>query len=121
MTAPNIKSIRILLVEDNPGDVRLTQEALKAGKISNELSIVVDGEAALSYLRKEGEYTSVKRPDLVLLDVVMPQMSGMDTLKEMRSFDSKTKIVICTGAGDVEMEKEALNPRGAVSRYPSQR
>src|SRR5262245_21069459 len=66
---PEIYPIEVLLVEDNPGDVRLTQEALREGKVRNHLSVVSDGVEALAYLRREGRYTQALRPDLILLDL----------------------------------------------------
>jgi chemotaxis family two-component system response regulator Rcp1 len=77
-------SIEILLVEDNPGDVRLTQEALKDSKILNRLSIVGDGMEAMAFLRKEGKYTEVHRPDLILLDLNLPKKDGREVLKEIK-------------------------------------
>ena len=66
-------SIEILMVEDNPGDVRLTQEALRAAKMLNNLHVVEDGEAALDYLYQRGQYALALRPDLVLLDLNLPK------------------------------------------------
>ena len=63
------RPIEILLVEDNPGDVRLTQEALNEGKIANRLNVVGDGEQAMAFLRQEGQYAAAPRPDLILLDL----------------------------------------------------
>src|SRR6185312_14780225 len=65
--------VEVLLVEDNPADVRLTQEAFKEGRVRNKLNVVMDGEAALAYLRREGEYASAIRPDLILLDLNLPR------------------------------------------------
>ena len=76
--------VEILLVEDNPGDVRLTQEAFKEAKILNHLSVVGDGVDAMAFLRREGGYADVVRPDLVLLDFNLPRMSGRDLLKEIK-------------------------------------
>jgi CheY-like chemotaxis protein len=76
--------IEILLVEDNPGDVRLTVEALKEGKIHNRMSVVADGEAALSFLRREGVYGDAPRPDLVLLDLNLPRKDGREVLAEIK-------------------------------------
>ena len=78
------KLIEILLVEDNPGDVRLTQEALKESKIMNKLIVVTDGEMAMTYLRKQEPYTNVKRPDIVLLDLNLPKKSGREVLSEIK-------------------------------------
>ena len=76
--------VEILLVEDNPGDVRLTQEVFKEAKILNHLNVVGDGVDAMAFLRKEGGYADVVRPDLVLLDFNLPRMSGRDLLKEIK-------------------------------------
>jgi len=77
--------IKILLVEDNPGDVRLTKEALKDSKIHNTLEVVEDGQEALDYLRKKGKYKNAIRPDLVLLDLDLPNKSGREVLEEAKS------------------------------------
>ena len=74
------RPIEILLVEDNPGDVRLTKEALKEGKVMNVLNTVEDGEEALAYLRRQGPYAQATRPDLVLLDLNLPKKSGREVL-----------------------------------------
>jgi CheY-like chemotaxis protein len=76
--------IEILLVEDNPGDVRLTREALKDSKILNRLSVVGDGMEAMAFLRRDGEYADVPRPDLVLLDLNLPKKDGRSVLKEIK-------------------------------------
>ena len=76
--------IRILLVEDNPGDVRLTKEALKEAKMKNQLAVVDDGVEAMAYLRQEGEYKEVLRPDLILLDLNLPKKDGRQVLQEIK-------------------------------------
>ena len=76
--------VEILLVEDNPADVRLTREALKEGKVRNRLNVVMDGEAALAYLRREGDYASAIRPDLILLDLNLPRKDGRQVLAEIK-------------------------------------
>ncbi|MFZ5917280.1 MAG: response regulator [Chloroflexota bacterium] len=78
------KPIEILLVEDNPGDVRLTVEALKEAKVRNEMYVVGDGVAALAFLRREGEHTDAPRPDLILLDLNLPRMDGREVLAEIK-------------------------------------
>ena len=88
------KPIKILLVEDNPGDARLTQEALKEGKVKNELFHVKDGVEALAFLRKEGQYKGVARPDLVLLDLNMPRKDGRETLAEIKADPNLKRIPV---------------------------
>ncbi len=79
------RPIEVLLVEDSPGDVRLTEEALKEGKVRNNLNVVMDGVEAMAYLRREGRYASAIRPDIVLLDLNMPKKDGREVLAEMKS------------------------------------
>ena len=79
------KAVEILLIEDNPGDVRLTLEALKESKIINNLQVVDDGIEALSYLKKEGIYKDKPRPDLIILDLNLPRKDGREVLGEIKS------------------------------------
>jgi len=88
------KPIEILLVEDNPGDVRLTMEALKEGKLRNNMNVVGDGEAALSYLRKEAGYEYAVRPDLVLLDLNLPRKDGREVLADMKADPELRRIPV---------------------------
>jgi len=93
-----IKPVEILLVEDNPGDVRLTIEALKESKIINNLNVVTDGEEAIKYLNKQGEYSDKPRPELILLDLNLPRKDGREVLAEIKQ-DEKFKripVVILT-------------------------
>ncbi|MGD9101656.1 MAG: response regulator [Anaerolineae bacterium] len=75
---------QILLVEDNPGDVRLTFEALKEGQVRSNLNVVKDGVEALAFLRREGKYAGAARPDLILLDLNLPKMDGREVLAEIK-------------------------------------
>jgi two-component system, chemotaxis family, response regulator Rcp1 len=84
-TNSNLKPIDILLVEDSPGDVRLTIEALKEGKILNNLSLAKDGVEAMAFLRKEGKYANATRPDLILLDLNLPKKNGQEVLAEIKN------------------------------------
>jgi two-component system, chemotaxis family, response regulator Rcp1 len=77
--------IEILLVEDSPGDVRLTREALVEGKVRNNLHVVEDGIEALRFLRREDEYADAVRPDLILLDLNLPKMDGRQVLEKIKA------------------------------------
>jgi chemotaxis family two-component system response regulator Rcp1 len=81
----NPEPIQILLVEDSPGDVDLTIEAMREAKVANELSVAIDGVIAMAFLRQEGEYAAAPRPDLVLLDLNLPRKNGIEVLAEMRA------------------------------------
>jgi CheY-like chemotaxis protein len=91
---PSGKPIEILLVEDNPGDVRLTQEAFKEGKVSNNLNVARDGVEALAYLRQEGEYASAPRPDVILLDLNLPKKDGREVLAEIKEDPDLRRIPV---------------------------
>jgi two-component system, chemotaxis family, response regulator Rcp1 len=80
----DIKPIDILLIEDNPGDIRLTKEALKEGKVLNNLSVVTDGVEAIDFLRKLNKYKDAVTPDLILLDLNLPKKDGREVLKEIK-------------------------------------
>jgi CheY-like chemotaxis protein len=79
------RPIEILLVEDNPGDVRLTIEALKEGRVGNHLNVAGDGVEALAFLRRQERYADAPRPDLVLLDLNLPRKDGRETLAEIKT------------------------------------
>ena len=81
---PKCGPIEILLVEDNPGDVRLTIEALKEGKVANKINVAVDGIEALAFLRREGKYENAPKPDLILLDLNLPKKNGREVLAEIK-------------------------------------
>jgi two-component system, chemotaxis family, response regulator Rcp1 len=78
------RPVEILLVEDNPGDVRLTREALQEGKVRNNLYVAPDGVEALRFLRREGEHHGAVRPDLILLDLNLPRKDGREVLDEIK-------------------------------------
>lgn len=88
------KLIEILLVEDNPGDVRLTKEAFKIGKIQNNMHVVYDGEEAMDFLYRRGSHADAPRPDIILLDLNLPKKDGREVLKEIKSDDSLKSIPV---------------------------
>jgi len=86
--------IEILLVEDNPGDVRLTREALKEGEAYSNLHTVKDGVEAMEFLRKKGKYKDVPRPDIILLDLNLPKKDGREVLEEIKTDDDLKRIPV---------------------------
>jgi CheY-like chemotaxis protein len=88
------KPIEVLLVEDDPGDVLMTREALEENKVANHLAVVSDGASAMAYLRKEGQHADVPTPDLVLLDLNLPRMDGREVLAAMKSDETLRRIPV---------------------------
>ena len=86
--------VDLLLVEDSPGDVRLTMEALKEGRVINNLTVVHDGEEAIALLRRQGKYANAARPDLILLDLNLPRKSGLELLAEIKADPSLQQIPV---------------------------
>ena len=101
MTSPPARSVRVLLVEDDPGDARLTLESLRNSKIRNEVTVLDDGAEVLPYLRQEGDHADALRPDLVVLDLNLPGRSGLEILTDVRADSalSTLPIVILTTSG----------------------
>lgn len=103
-----LKPIEILLVEDNPGDVRLTKEALKEAKVINHLTVLKDGVEALAFLRREGQYVQAPRPHLILLDLNLPKKDGREVLAEIKD-DEKLKripvVVLTTSQNEQDVLK----------------
>ena len=91
---PAGQPIEVLLVEDDPGDVLLIREAFEFNKVHNNLNVVSDGEQALSYLRREGEWAEALRPDLVLLDLNLPRKDGREVLAEAKGYPALRTIPI---------------------------
>jgi two-component system, chemotaxis family, response regulator Rcp1 len=97
--------VEILLVEDNPSDVLLTQIAMKECKIANRLHLAKDGEVAMQFLRRMGEHQDAPRPDLVLLDLNLPRMDGRELLREMKSEPAlRTIPVVVLTTSDAESD-----------------
>jgi len=88
------KPIEILLAEDNPGDVRLTKEALNEGKVLNKLHVVEDGVEAVEFLNREGSYADMPRPDLILLDLNLPKKDGREVLAEIKTNENLKRIPV---------------------------
>ena len=86
--------IEILMVEDSPGDVRLTREALKEGKVRNNLHIVEDGVEAIAFLRREGQFAHAVRPDLIILDLNLPRKNGQEVLAEVKGDPELKRIPV---------------------------
>ena len=98
--------IEILLVEDNEGDVRLTREVLKGGRIGNKLNVVGDGVEALACLRREGKYADMKPQDLVLLDLNLPKKDGREVLAEIKADADLRRIpviVLTTSSSEADV------------------
>ena len=105
--ATAVRGVPILLVEDNPGDIRLTQEALRAGGITNPMDVVSDGAAALAYLHREPPYADAPRPGLVLLDLNLPRVDGGQVLTAIKT-DPELRtipvIILTTSAAPTDVE-----------------
>ena len=102
------REIRILLVEDDPGDVLMTREAFEDHKVHNELHVVNDGEQAMAFLRQEGEYADHPRPDLVLLDLNLPRMDGREVLNAIKSdpdLSSIPVVVLTTSEAEDDVQR----------------
>ena len=106
-----VKPIEILLVEDNPGDVRLTKEALKEAKVINNLTVLKDGEEALAYLRRQIPYEKATRPHLILLDLNLPRKDGREVLAQIKAEDSLKRIpvVVLTTSQDEQDVLKSYN------------
>jgi len=101
-------SIQVLLVEDNPGDVRLTKEALKEGKMLNRVTVVGDGVEALSFLRRQGKYADAGQPDLILLDLNLSKKDGRQVLAEIKADPGLKRIpvvVLTTSSAEEDIFK----------------
>lgn len=103
----NCGPIEILLVEDNPGDVRLTIEALKEGKVANKINVAMDGLEAMAFLQRKGKYENAPTPDLILLDLNLPKKNGREVLAEIK-MDSKLKHIPVVVLTTSQAEKDII-------------
>ena len=104
-------AIQVLLVEDNPGDVRLTREAFQDAKVHLEMYVAVDGVEAMSFLLKEGKFADSPRPDLILLDLNLPRKGGREVLREIKEhpiLKTIPVVILTTSASDVDIEASYL-------------
>ncbi|GAC1532048.1 MAG: response regulator [Acidimicrobiales bacterium] len=100
------RPVQILLVEDSPGDVNLTREALRDARVANELNVVMDGEEAMTYLRGLEPFTARLRPDLIILDLNLPRKDGREVLEEIKVDDDLKTIpvvVLTTSAAEIDV------------------
>src|ERR1041385_3327896 len=102
-----MKTIEILLVEDNPGDIRLPKEALKESKISNHLHVAIDGVEAIDFLRKRGRFANSPTPDLILLDLNLPRKGGIEVLAEIK-LNGDLKVIPIIVLSTSQSEKDIL-------------
>ncbi len=93
-TQTPVRPAEVLLVEDNPGDARLTLEALKEGKVLNRVSVVSDGVEAVAFLRRQGPYADAPRPNLILLDLNLPKKDGREVLAEIKADPGLKRIPV---------------------------
>lgn len=89
-----MKRLRILLVEDNPDDVKITQRTLKKGNLKDELFVVKDGQEALDFLNQRGQYQGTPRPDLIFLDLNLPKVSGLEVLEQIKKSPAHRRIPV---------------------------
>ena len=103
---PNAQPVEILLVEDDPGDVLITREALESSKVSNHLSVVSNGEEALAFLRREPPFGDAVRPGLILLDLNLPRLDGRDVLASVKADPDLRRIpvvILTTSSADEDI------------------
>jgi len=102
---------QVLLVDDNPGDVRLTQEAFKDAKVRLEMHVAGDGAEAMEFLHRRGRFASSPRPDLILLDLNLPRMDGREVLAQIKNHPTLKLIpvvILTTSASDADIERSYL-------------
>ena len=107
LSSAGIRPIEILLVEDNPADVRLTQEGLKEAKVATNLHAIMDGRSALDFLFRRGEYTDAPKPDVILLDLNLPGVDGRTILKQIKD-DPGLRVIPVVVITSSEAESDIL-------------
>jgi len=116
----NYKPIKILLVEDNPADIRLATEALKERGVESDLSVVTDGMDAINFLKRTGKFSDSPRPELILLDLNLPRKSGFDILQVLKAdpnLKSIPVIILTTSSADEDIAKSySLNANCFVTK-----
>jgi CheY-like chemotaxis protein len=103
----SVRPIEILLIEDNPGDARLTKEALREARVSNRLSHVIDGVEAMAFVRREPPFADAPRPDLIPLDLNLPRKDGREVLAELKQ-DPKLRLIPVVVLTTSEAEQDIL-------------
>jgi len=115
-----MKNIAILLVEDNPADIRIIREAIKTGRYQNELHVVMDGESAMDFLLQRSKFSSAPKPGLVLLDLNLPIMDGREVLAEMKAHPilRRIPVVVLTTSGENDdiMKSYDLHANSFISK-----
>lgn len=117
----NAHLVEILLVEDNPGDIELTHEAIKESKLKNNLHVVRDGVEALAFLHKRGKFGDAVTPDLILLDLNLPKKDGREVLQEIKNDDQLKKIpvvVLTTSDAEEDIIKSYENYANCYIKKP---
>jgi len=117
----NSKPIEVLLVEDDPGDVLMTQEAFADYKIANRLSVVTNGEDAIAFMRKQGRFESAATPDLVLLDLNLPRRNGREVLREIKEDPELRRVpvvILTTSEAEEDVVSSYLLHANAYVRKP---
>lgn len=115
-TDARVEPVNILLVEDSPGDIRLTREAFREARVPNNLLVVVDGVDAMKFLRREGAYADAPRPDLILLDLNLPKMDGREVLTSIKEDAELATIpVVVLTTSDAESDIHESYSRRANS------
>jgi chemotaxis family two-component system response regulator Rcp1 len=120
MASPNSHPIEVLLVEDNPGDVHLTREAFREGRLVNRLSVARDGVEAGDFLWRRGEFAKAPRPDLILLDLNLPRKNGRELLEEIKADPDLRRIpvmILTTSRAEQDLRKAYnLHANGYITK-----